>query len=260
VEPASVLRNVLIQEAGSEDVNATAALVLNGPVLLEGVQVVDSGGIGVSASAFGAGSRVLRIHDSVGSAGEATAVGALDWPDALDFAGNEQDSIELWFVDLSESSYFEAKGYGFVQRGAIGRTTAQPDAPVLFGPEDGDEWAALEAWQGATVVIEHAVFDKGGSGADAALVLEVPITITIRPGVTTVAAGTALCASMMAAATAVPGRKPSRDAISLVRPPICRPGGTISPGSLSGSDRSAGWSAAKKSAHGNPRSRLHRPL
>ncbi len=49
--------------------------------------------------------------------------------------------------------------------------------------------------------------------------MDVPITITMRPGVTTVAAGTALCASMMAAATAVPARKPSRDAISLGEAP-----------------------------------------
>jgi hypothetical protein len=59
--------------------------------------------------------------------------------------------------------------------------------------------------------------------------------------VTTVAAGTALCASMMAAATAVPWRKPSRDAISLVETPDLPSRAARSlPASLSGSDRQRG--------------------
>ncbi len=45
--------------------------------------------------------------------------------------------------------------------------------------------------------------------------MDVPITMTIRRGSTTVAAGTALCASMIAAATAVPGASPSRAATLL---------------------------------------------
>ena len=90
--------------------------------------------------------------------------------------------------------------------------------------------------------------------------MEVPITITMRPASTTVAAGTALCASMIAAATAVPGARPRRAAISLVSPPTARPGGTISPPSFSASPAKRGSSDPKNSFEGNPRARLQNPL
>ncbi len=90
--------------------------------------------------------------------------------------------------------------------------------------------------------------------------VEVPMTITIRPGSTTVAAGTALCASMIAAATAVPGERPSRAAIAGVRPPTRRPGGTISPWSFDASPAKRGSSAPKNAGDGKPRSRFQNPL
>ena len=57
--------------------------------------------------------------------------------------------------------------------------------------------------------------------------MEVPITITILLGVTTVAAGTDTCASTFATATAVPGLKPSFAAIPGVTPPARAPCGRI---------------------------------
>ena len=51
----------------------------------------------------------------------------------------------------------------------------------------------------------------------------VPMIITIRPGSTTVAAGTATWASTLATATAVPGRRPVQAAASAVRPPARSP-------------------------------------
>ena len=49
--------------------------------------------------------------------------------------------------------------------------------------------------------------------------VEVPMIITIRPGLVTVAAGTATCASTLPMATAVPGRSPVHPAASSVKPP-----------------------------------------
>ena len=86
------------------------------------------------------------------------------------------------------------------------------------------------------------------------------MTMTIRPGCTTVAAGTALCASMIAAATAVPSWRPRRPAIGSVRPPTRRPGGTISPVSFVPRSAKRGSSAPKNSFDGKPRSRLQNPL
>ena len=82
--------------------------------------------------------------------------------------------------------------------------------------------------------------------------MEVPITMTIRRGSTTVAAGTALCASMIAAATGVPGASPRRAAAASVRPPTRRPGGVISPPSFSASVGEARIERGEKLARREP--------
>ena len=57
--------------------------------------------------------------------------------------------------------------------------------------------------------------------------MDVPMTMTMRPGSVTVAAGTETWASTFATATAVPGRSPVQAAASSVSSPALSPMGTI---------------------------------
>ncbi|MNC34226.1 hypothetical protein D3C75_826510 [compost metagenome] len=75
--------------------------------------------------------------------------------------------------------------------------------------------------------------------------------ITSLPGVTTPTAGTAAWASISAAATAVPSRRPAIRAMEAVSPPARLPAGTTLPRSLvAASSAKPGSSAAKKAAPG----------
>ncbi len=83
--------------------------------------------------------------------------------------------------------------------------------------------------------------------------MEVPITITILLGVTTVVAGTAAWASTFPTATAVPGLSPNFSAMAGVSPPARLPWGRIVRDIFS-STMSArrGSNAAKNSRLGKP--------
>lgn len=156
VNPDSVLRNVLIQEAGASN----AAFVVNAPVLLEGVQVVDSGTVGVEASSFSPDSRLLSVHNSGDYAGRATSQHGVDWPNNLDFTGNAYDRIHLGFTELSESVYFEAKGAGFVQDGPLLPANGGDGLTIRVGPGiayDNSAWG-MEL-QGATLLVEGTEAD-----------------------------------------------------------------------------------------------------
>ncbi len=186
VDPKSVLRNVLIQEAGAT--GARAALVLDAPVLLEGVQVVDSGWVGVQASTFSPDSRVLSIHDSAQEAGQIISPRAGNWPDELDLSGNRVDEILITFTTLSESIHLEAKGYGFrpfntlslaegseelTFRLAAGTTfssglsaTDLSEANVLVEGTEEDPAALLRGVTVGKGIIRHAVVGVSGGGLE----------------------------------------------------------------------------------------------
>jgi len=135
VNPDSVLRNVLIADAGSSAADATAALVLNTPALVQGVQVVGAQRVGVETSGFGEGSEALRVTAS-GVSGRVTDEAGIRWPANSDLSGNEYDFVLLAFSHIGESVTFEDHGAEYLVTEGLTASSAIAD-PIVITFEAG---------------------------------------------------------------------------------------------------------------------------
>ena len=89
----SVLRNVLITDGGASE----AGLVLETPVLLQGVQIHNSGVNGLNGVGFSEGSSTLVISGSGQLPVRATAARGLELPIESSITGNGLDAIDIGF-------------------------------------------------------------------------------------------------------------------------------------------------------------------
>jgi hypothetical protein len=95
VTTASILRNLLIADGGDDGIGA--GLTLDAPIDVQGVQVRNSGGYGVQALGFGAGSSTLIVAGAKLSSVLATASPGLMVPLGSVLTGNEVDAVDVGF-------------------------------------------------------------------------------------------------------------------------------------------------------------------
>jgi hypothetical protein len=133
--PPSVLRNVRIENGGRED----AALIIQGPIGIDGVEVRDSGSNGVRASAFGAESRNLSVS---GSAGDAvvleTPLAVTTFPVGGAFSANGKNVARLTFVDANTELHLKNIGMPYLQANELDVF----DVAITFDP--GVEYSVAE--------------------------------------------------------------------------------------------------------------------
>ena len=105
-QAASVLRNVLITDGGDTE----AGMVLETPIVLQGVQIRNSGKNGLNTTGFGEGSSTLVISGSGEVPLQATAVGAVDVPPQSTLTGNGVDAIDVAFTAFDVDARFRNVG------------------------------------------------------------------------------------------------------------------------------------------------------
>ncbi len=110
----SVLRNVLVAEAGGSD--KEAALELGADITIDNVQVRTSGKDGVWASDFKADSHGLTIEDSAGTALVLQGEGALTrFPLGGGFRNNAENVARIRFTSLMDDTTAHAIGIPYLQ-------------------------------------------------------------------------------------------------------------------------------------------------
>ena len=255
VNPESVLRHVLISDAGAPD---GAALVANGPVMFDHVQVRNSGGDGVIASDFGAGSQVLTVEGSARSPLVLTtpaavsrvprggslsdnpepfarlAVTTIEQPirfQPLDVPYLQDEDVDVYEVEAVFDPgvrYWFAEGrsleVGFNTRRALLHVNGTAEAPVEFrGLEDTPGywgWIRITASVDPASVVSEARILHGGREGQPALVVAAPVTLD----------GVELDSNLTGASLEAAGAGPSSTGLSVTRtsgPPL-----TVHPNAL----------------------------
>src|SRR6185369_8774629 len=206
VKSASVFKNVLIADAGGTD----AALTLEMPLLVQGVQVRNSGTNGVNAVGFDPQSSTLIVSGATKTAVKATKAKGAEVPVGSQLTGNGLDLIDLAFtsVDVSVTLRDLAVPYSLsgLQIAGGASLTVQPgvtllsasgssidvltggtlqavglsDSKILFGARDSSNWGGISAAMKASVQLDYAVIDHAGGGGvvDSAITANVPIQLS----------------------------------------------------------------------------------
>jgi hypothetical protein len=129
VRPESLLRNVLIEDAGGTG----AALTIEGSATLRGVQLVGSSGQGLVVLELGEESTEIHVRDTLFAPVRLTGVKALTELPPLRLAGNGVHAIELDFPLLDRDVSFTNLGAPFRQV-AGDLAAVGDDVEVTFGP------------------------------------------------------------------------------------------------------------------------------
>ena len=130
VDPGSTLRNVLISDAGAAD----AALTLEMPLTVQGVQVRNSAMIGVKTVGFGADSVALTVAGSGLVALTATASNGVELPPQSSITGNGVDAIDIGFSTFDSSVTLRNFGVPYRQFADVNGSKAQPPPVVTIEP------------------------------------------------------------------------------------------------------------------------------
>jgi hypothetical protein len=171
VKPESVLRNVLVADAGG--VASEGALEVDAPITLQGIQVRNANQAGVRASIFGANSHTLIVKGSARSA-TLNSISAVDtFPTLADLTGNTVDEILLNYASFSRGARFRNLGVSYRQQGdsnAAGTVSGSEiisfDAGIRYEVEGRKQlnWgsATVKAQGTATQPITFASLNSGG--------------------------------------------------------------------------------------------------
>jgi hypothetical protein len=134
VSPESTLSHVLVSDGGG----AGAALALENSTVLQGVQVIRSGGYGISAAGFGADSSGVMVTESASYPIWITRAQAVsEIPRDSFLTGNTRDAVSLGFarIDADVHVEFHDLGVPYVQTEGIYVETvenAETDTSVTF--------------------------------------------------------------------------------------------------------------------------------
>ncbi len=126
VKNESILRNVLIADAGA----TTAGLLAEMPLNLQGVEVRNSGGYGVSAVGFGSSSSTLTVVGAAKSSVQATAPKGVEVPPSSALTGNGTDAIDIAFAGYDTDVTLRDNGVPYRQLTDAKTPTLSP-APVV---------------------------------------------------------------------------------------------------------------------------------
>ncbi|HEX2669304.1 MAG TPA: hypothetical protein VHM25_00450 [Polyangiaceae bacterium] len=190
VKSASVFKNVLIADAGGTD----AALTLEMPLLVQGVQVRNSGSNGVNTVGFAPQSSTLIVSGATNTAVKATKARGAEVPVGSRLAGNGLDLIDLAFTSVDASvtlrnlsvpyslSGMQIAGGATVTlesgvrlliapggsidvlaAGAL-KATGTSESKIQLSPRDSSNWGGITAELGATVQLVDVVIDHAGGG------------------------------------------------------------------------------------------------
>jgi hypothetical protein len=109
--PDSVLSHILLSDGGSSN----ASLVLNGPAIVDNVQVRNSGKDGIWAADFAANSANLTVEGSKAAAAVLTARAAVSsFPTGSTLTGNTDDSVHLNFLNFDQSATLRNLGVPYI--------------------------------------------------------------------------------------------------------------------------------------------------
>lgn len=129
VKPESVLRNVLIADAG---VASGGGLTLEMPLTVRGVQVRNSGAYGVLAAGYGPTSSTLIVSGAAKSSVLATASPGLSVPPNSTLTGNAVDAIDIGFRSFDGDATLSDHGVPYRALASTSVGTSQPH--VGIGP------------------------------------------------------------------------------------------------------------------------------
>ena len=206
VKSGSLLKNVLIADAGGTE----AALTLEMPLLVQGVQVRNSGTNGVNTVGFAPKSSTLIVSGAAKTAVKATKVGGAEVPVGSQLTGNGLDLIDLAFSSVDASFSLRALGVPYSMSGlqiAGGASvTLQPgiallgapgssiyvsaggslkaigtsESKILFSARDSNNWGGISAELGAAVQLDYTVIDHAGGGGvlNSAITAKTPIQLS----------------------------------------------------------------------------------
>jgi len=206
VKSASILKNVLIADGGGTE----AALTLEMPLLVQGVQVRNSGTNGVNTVGFAPNSSTLIVSGATKTAVKATRIKGAEVPVGSQLTGNGLDLIDLAATSADASVTLRNVGIPYslsglqiasgasvtlqpgialliaqggslqVLPGGAFKALGTPDSKILFSARDSGNWGGVSAELGATVQLDHAVIDHAGGGGalDGAIIAKTPIQLT----------------------------------------------------------------------------------
>lgn len=203
----SHLSNVLIAEGGHSD----SALALDGDILIENVQIADSGKDGATAKDFKVGGSSLSVRGAVGYPLVLEAAAALARvPVGGSFTGNGTDQVVLRFgtvdIDLTvhdlgvpyvqEQGLYQNSGnlvldpgiewrlksdtvidFGYIAGSSV-MMNGTAAAPIKFMPVDANsKWGSVtfESKVNSNSVLSYVEFTGGGQSRDAVLRVDAPI-------------------------------------------------------------------------------------
>lgn len=156
VSEDSLLRNVLIAEGGSD----SAALVLEGPVTLQGVQIRDAGVDGVHAASFTATSELLRVTSSGRYPVVAKTIRGVELPADSRLINNEVEAVLLDFDSFGESATFRDYGVPYRQLGNL--SVASIETPILTF----EAGVTYELGAEAVLSLEYGALEALGAAED----------------------------------------------------------------------------------------------
>jgi len=130
IKTTSALRNVLIADGGATD----AGLSLEMPLLVQGVQVRNSGANGVNAAGFDPESSTLIVSGSSKIAVKATAIPGAEVPLGSQLTGNGLDVIDIAFASFDADVTLRDLGVPYRQ---LADTTGSTDATPVVTLEPG---------------------------------------------------------------------------------------------------------------------------
>ncbi|HKO47801.1 MAG TPA: hypothetical protein VJV79_08760, partial [Polyangiaceae bacterium] len=133
IKSASLLRNVLIADGGSTE----AGLSLEMPLLVQGVQVRNSGANGVNAAGFAKASSTLIVSGSSKAAIKATAVRGAEIPLGSQLTGNALDLIDIAFPAFDSDVNLRDFGVPYRQLADAASGSAATVPPVVITLEAG---------------------------------------------------------------------------------------------------------------------------
>jgi len=206
VKSESVLKNVLIADAGGTE----AALTLEMPLLVQGVQVRNSGTNGVNTVGFAPKSSTLIVSGAAKAAVKATKVGGAEVPVSSQLTGNGLNLIDLAFPSVDASvtlrdlgvpyslsglqitggaslslqpgvALLSAPGSSlYVLAGGTLKALGISGSQILFSARDSSNWGGISAELGATVQLDFSVIDHAGGGGvlDSAITAKTPIQLS----------------------------------------------------------------------------------
>jgi len=205
VKSTSVLRNVLIADAGGTD----AALTLEMPLLVQGVQVRNSGTNGVNTVGFAPKSSTLIVSGAAKTAVKITRAKGAEVPVGSQLTGNGIDMVDLAFSTVDANVSLRNVGVPYalaglqitagasltlqpgvqllvaqdssvsVLSGATLNASGNPEAKVEFRALNSAHWGSISAELGASVLLDYAVIDRAGGGVlNGAVLAAAPIQLT----------------------------------------------------------------------------------